>query len=417
MNFKKILVLCLCFLLFPLSVYSAEECILYISDHDTEDEFSERYTNTLQSFISGQRSNKKIKIEKFLGFNINTTESIELISMFCKKNIPKALILMVGESNYYNVYGFAKFMNKKENDNALTEDQSKKTVKDINTEIADIYSAYKKGSINPSVEAAYKAVIPEANGKIFRPTVLPEFYALDEDFSNDANVNLMSAVSMYKHSWDLIRNKEYDKAKEFLNNILEKKYVYSMFYYALASAYLAESEPDCEKKALKLLEEGILLDPLDKKNICYKGIMSMFMMYKGEITSEILFFSRALNKCFLNISDEISAINAINTPDYDSKIEIIDDWILSDFDEIQKICYSLKIPFIFASYPDNADINSLIYGHVKDSAKSAYVENKIDKSENNDGTEVIAVPEKTDSYIYDIAKNMYKFLKEKGIVY
>ncbi|MBQ3834914.1 MAG: hypothetical protein II816_05300 [Elusimicrobia bacterium] len=417
MNFKKIFVLCLCFLLFPFSVSFSDDAILYISDHDTDDEFSERYTNTLQSFISSQRANKKIKIEKFLGFNINTTESIELINMFCKKNIPKAIVLMVGESNYYNVYGFAKFMDKKDRESETDIVQNKKNVKEINSEMSDIYNSYKESSVNPSVKAAYGAVFPVENGKIFHPSVVPEFYALDEKFTFESNVNLMSAVSMYKHSWDLIRNGEYDKAKEFLNNILKKKFVYSMFYYALSSAYLAENGKDCEKKALKLLEEGILLDPLDKKNICYKGIMSMFMMYKGEITSEILFFSRALNKCFLNISDEISAINAINTPDYDSKIEIIDDWILSDFDEIQKICYSLKIPFIFASYPDNADINSLIYGHVKDSAKSAYVENKIDKSENKDGTEVIAVPEKTDSYIYDIAKNMYKFLKEKGIVY
>ncbi len=405
MNFKKFLVLCFSVLLFPFSVSMAGDTILYISDHDTDDKFSQRYTSALQSFISSQRQNNKIKVEKFLGFNINTTESIELIKMFCKKNIPNAVVLMVGESNYYNVYGFAKFMNRNEQNDGQNEQQDSKTLFEINSKMSKIYDIYKDSSVDPAVEAAYKAVLPGQNIKDFRPVVIPKFYALDKDFKKENAINFMAAASMYRHAWDLIRNKEYDKAKEFLNNILSNKHASSMFYYALSSACLAENKKGCEKEALRLLEEGILIDPLDKENICYKGLMSMFVMYKGEITSEILFFSRSLNKCFVNISDEISAINAINTPDYDSKIGIIDDWILFDFGEIQKLCYTFGIPFIFASYPDNVDINSLIYGYIKNSSRSAYIENKIDEQKSYD------------LYIRDIAKKMYEFLKEKNIVY
>ena len=421
MNFKKIFILCFMILVFPLSVVSADDVILYISDHDPDNDFNKRYSNTLQSFISRERKNKKIKIEKFLGFDINTTESMELFMMFNRKKIPKALILMVGESNYYNVYGFSKFMKARQSSVEDTDDRNKKDIFEINSEMAKIYEPYKKKDVNPSIEAAYKAVMPAQSNNVFRPKVIPEFYALKEGFSVGQE-NIASAVYLYKHSWDLIRNKEFERAKEFLEGILEKENVPAMFYYAMASAYLDEGAANSEENALKFLEEGILIDPLNKENVCYKGLISMFMMYKGEITSEILFFSRSLNKSFLNISDEISAITAINTPDYDSKIEIIDDWILFDFEEIQKRCYRLQIPFIFASYPDNENINSLISEQVKNYSKSAYVENNITKHKNDENTQDSKeddepeINEDSESYIYLIAEKMYYFLKGKGIV-
>lgn len=421
MSFKKILILFLIIFLFPLSVFSADEVILYISDHDPDNDFNKRYSNTLQSFISREKKNKKIKIEKFLGYDINTTTSIELFMMFNKKKIPKALILMVGESNYYNVYGFSKFMKSRQSSDANNDEQNNKDVFVINSEMSKIYEPYKKTEINPSVEAAYKAVLPPQSDKIFRPKVVPEFYVLDKEFPS-AQENVVSASHLYKHAWDFIRNKEFDRAKDFLEGILEKKNVPAMFYYAMASAYLDEGAENSEEKALKYLEEGILIDPLNKENVCYKGLMSMFMMYKGEITSEILFFARSLNKSFLNISDEISAITAINTPDYDSKIEIIDDWILFDFEEIQKRCYRLQIPFIFASYPDNENINSLVSEQVKNYSKSSYVDNKIIKHKNDENSQESNEDKKSnfsedsDSYIYYIAEKMYYFLKGKGIV-
>lgn len=423
MNFKKIFVLCLIFLLFPFCIASADDIILYISDHDPDNDFSKRYVNTLQSFISRNKKNKKVRIERFLGIDINTTESLELFSMFNRKIIPKTLILMVGESNYYNVYGFAKFMNARQSAERSGDEQEKDLYK-LNSKMEKIYEPHKQVPVNPSVKAACNAAVPVPDKKVFHPGVFPEFYFLKERDKFEANdSNVLSTTQLYKHAWELIRNEQFDIVKEFLGNIIRTNPSRSMFYYALSSAYLAENAKDCEKKALKCLEDGILVDPFNKENVCYKGMMSMFMMYKGEITAEILFFSRSLNECFLNISDEISAINAINTPDYDSKIEIIDDWILFDFDEIQKRCYRLEVPFIFASYPDNDNINSLVHEHLRNSSKSSYIENKIGKVKDVEGEhsleegETLEETEDSDSYIYGIAEKMYNFLQDKGIVY
>ncbi len=411
MNFKKFI---LCFLFFVFYVpFVFADSLLYISDNVfADDEFDNRFIKTLQSFIDGSNSeendakdgkkNKKIKIEKFSGSDINTTESIELFDMFSKSTTPKALILMVGESNYYNLYGFSKFMN---NRNGINEEEEiiRKNLYEINSEMKKIYEPFIEdaGTAKQAVKAAYKSIIDEPDNKLFRPKVIPEFYALRDDFKKD--INIFGAVQSYRHAWDLIRNKEYDKAKEFLSSLIESR-IQSMFFYALASAYLDEGSDGCEVKALKLLEEGILTDPLNKENVCYKGVMSLFMMYKGEITAEVLFFSRALNKSFSNISDEISAITAINTPDHNNKIQIIDDWIIFDFDEIKKRCFTHKVPLIYASYPDNSEMNDLISRYAKNSSNVSFVENKFNQSQ------------ELDSYIYKTAENMYNFLKEKKIL-
>lgn len=401
MNFKKLIVAC--FFVFTFSfLYASDGSILYISDNmQLNNVFDQKYVDMLQGFINENNSNK-IQIKKFLGFDINTTESIELFEMFNKDSIPKALILMVGESNYHNLYGFSKYMNNRNRVQNIKK-QNRKNLYEINIEMNRIYAPFKENFAKQVFGTAYRSVISGSAKKTFSPKVIPSFYALNKDFKKDNNV--LAAVQPYRHAWMLIRNKEFDKAKTFLQNIIEKKSSQSMFYYALSCIYLMENkEEKSELKALKLLEDGILVDPLNKENVCYKGLMFLFMMYKGEITSEILYFSKALNKCFLNISDEISAIAAINTSDYKRKIEIIDDWILFDIDEIKRKCYNLKIPLIFASYPDDLQINSLISKHVQNSSNTTYIDNKNGQNED------------IDFFVYRIAKKMYEFLKENKII-
>lgn len=401
MNFKKLIAAC--FFVFTFSfLYASDGSILYISDNiRLNDDFDQKYIDMLQEFINDNKRNK-IQIKKFLGFDINTTESIELFDMFNKDSIPKALILMVGESNYHNLYGFSKYMNNRNRVQNIT-NKNRKNLYEINSEMNRVYASFKENFAKQVFGTAYKSVISSSAKKTFTPKVIPNFYALNKDFKKDNNI--VAAVESYRHAWTLIRAKEFDKAKSFLQNLIEKKSSQSMFYYALSCVYLMENkEENCELKALKLLEEGILVDPLNKENVCYKGLMFLFMMYKGEITSEILYFSRALNNCFLNISDEISAITAINTPDHKKKIEIIDDWILFDIDEIKRKCYNMKVPLIFASYPDDLKINSLIYKHVQNSSNTTYIDNKTGKDEDKD------------FFIYRIAKKMYEFLRKNKII-
>ena len=177
-----------------------------------------------------------------------------------------------------------------------------------------------------------------------------------------------------------------------------------MLYYALGSAYLYENNKDCEFKALQCFEDGILVDPLNKNNICYKGLVLLYMLYKGEITAEVLYFARGLNEYITFPNEELEAIMAINTVDYDKKIKVINDWILSDMEKLKNKAIVSNTKLIFTSYPEDLPINSLISEYVKNTSRVLYVDNKMDVKDNSD------------SVIYRFAKKMYDFLKENKII-
>ena len=128
---------------------------------------------------------------------------------------------------------------------------------EINSEMNRVYASFKENFAKQVFGTAYKSVISSSVKKTFTPKVIPNFYALNKDFKKDNNI--VAAVESYRHAWTLIRAKEFDKAKSFLQNLIEKKSSQSMFYYALSCVYLMENkEENCELKALKLLEEGNL---------------------------------------------------------------------------------------------------------------------------------------------------------------
>lgn len=382
-------------------VYGEGKNILYISDNiHFSDSFDVKYTDMLQNFIDEDYGKNKINIKKISRFDINTTECFEALEMFNKQYLPEAVILMIGEANYHNLYGFSSYM-KNRNKEKSKSIPIPKNLKTINEEMAEVYGLRGKSAFDEAVNAAYREIL-NRNTKKFKPKVIPDFYALRDNFVIDKNI--LSTIESYRHVWSIIRDKQFDKAKEFIGAILEKKPSQSMLYYALGSIYLMEHKESAELKALKIFEDGILVDPLNKENLCYKGLVLLFMMYKGEITSEVLYFARALNGCVADISDEISAITAINTPNYDKKIQVIDNWILYDIDAIKQICDKTKIRLIFASYPADVQINGLINKYVSKSGNMLFFDNDVNTKES------------VDFLIYRLARNMYTFLKNNKII-
>ncbi|MFA7074854.1 MAG: hypothetical protein WC234_06685 [Endomicrobiaceae bacterium] len=389
------------FVVFSSIVYAADANILYISDNiHLTDSFDAKYVDLIQNFIDEDYGKGKIQIQKISRFDINTTECFEFLEIFNQKKLPKAVILMIGEANYHNLYGFSTYIQN------IDKDKPKiipvpKTLKQVSKEISEIYGADKESG-NKIVDIAYKQII-NGGRKDFNPKVIPDFQVLKKDFSIDNNI--LSSVEVYRHAWTLIREKKYEKAKEFLEAVLDKKPSLSMLYYALGSLYLIEQKENAEINALKIFEEGILVEPFNRNNLCYKGLILLFMMYKGEITAEVLYFSRALNFCVPNISDEISAITTINTPNYEKKIQVIDKWILYDIAKIVQICNSENIKLVFTTYPVDVEVNKVISDDlVKGSHNTFFFSNKVSPDEN------------ADFRIYKLAKSMYSFLKNNRII-
>lgn len=400
MKFKLLLTSFL-FIIFYSIAYSAETNILYISDNiHLTNSFDTKYIDMIQKFIDDDYGKNKIQIQKISRFDINTTECFEFLEIFNQKKLPKAVILMVGEANYHNLYGFSTYIQNRDKDKSKSI-PIPKTLQQVNKEMAVIYGLEKEQILNKVIDVAYKQVI-NGGKKDFKPKVVPKFFVLKDKFSIDNNI--LSSVEVYRHAWSLIREKQFDKAKEFLNAVLDKKPSQSMLYYALGSLYLIEQKENAESNALKAFEEGILVEPFNKNNLCYKGLILLFMMYKGEITAEVLYFSRALNFCVANISDEVSAITTINTPNYDKKIQVIDKWILYDIAKIAQICNNENIKLIFTTYPVDVEVNKVISDHVNGSDNTFFFSNKVSPDEN------------VDFKIYRLAKSMYSFLKDNKII-
>jgi tetratricopeptide (TPR) repeat protein len=388
MKFKIFLLL---FISLATSVF-AEKSVLFITDNvSLSDSFNMKYTKSLQDFIDKDFGKDKIVLKDFSKFGINTTQCIELCNMLSRQNNSEAIILMVGLSNYHNLYGFSSYM-KSIGNIRLSIKESNLDIREINNKMLKIYSFAKETILS----MVYKK-ITGTQTKVFKPKVIPTFYALDNNFNTDNNI--VASVETYKKSRELIKEKKFDEAKTLLQSALNKNPAQSMLHYALGSVYLAEDK-DSQSKALQCFEEGILVDPLNTNNICYKGLSLIYMMYQGNITSEVLYFAKELDKYLPQTNEDVDAILSINTVDYNKKMEYINDWILSDINKLEKFSYKSNIKLIFLGYPKEDKINNLISNYVKNSSRIMFLD-----TDNNSTLDTYVMAEKT-----------YKFLKENNVL-
>ena len=389
-------------LLFVSNVSFSEESILYITDNThISDSFNIKYIDMLQSFVDDDFGKNKVNISNVSRFDMNTTQCVEFFDTLYNRRHQDAIVLMIGDSNYHNLYGFSKYMKSIRMDTPVTIKEPK-DIYEINNEMLKLYAVAKKNTLTKVVSGVYNTIMGTGSEVVFVPKVIPNFYVLNNSFSKDDN--FMATMNTYRYAWSLIKSEKYEEARIFLHSIIEKKPSQSMLYYALGSAYLSENSKDCEFKALQCFEDGILVDPLNKDNICYKGLVFLYMLYKGDITAEVLFFARGLNEFITFQNDELESILSINTVNYDEKIKVINNWIVSDMDKIKNKAIRANTKLIFSSYPDDIPINALISDYVKNSSRVLYIDNKFDVKEN------------PDFIVYRVAKKLYNFLKEHKII-
>jgi len=281
--------------------------------------------------------------------------------------------------------------------------QTNKSLREINEDIRNIYEQKISVNANSLIKVAGKQMFSSGKHK-FKPKVIPNFYVFGDNFKEDPNT--IGSVSAYSYAWQLIRDKKYSQAKDFLWNIIAKKPSHSMFYYALGSLYLLEQKYNCEAEALKAFEEGILVDIRNPRNMCYKGLIYMFMSYKGEISNDILYFARAVYGTAGDVSEEITAINALNTSNYEIKNKTVIDWALSDLDKIRQLYASNNINLVFASYPDETKINEVVKSHIEENNNNGilFFQNKLESTGNMDYS------------LYTLSKKMFSFLRDRKII-
>ena len=400
MKFKFLFILSF-LLLFTVYVF-ADKSILYITDNThMSDVFNTKCVDMLQSLADDDYGKGQVNIVNVSKFDMNTTQCLELFDTLYSKKHQDAIMLMIGDSNYHNLYGFSSYIKDRDKDKPIII-KPLKNIYEINNEMLKKYAPTKKSTLTKIVGNVYNTLLGAGKDVIFEPKVIPNFQALNKDFTVDDNI--IASMSIYVYAWDLIRKAKYYEAISFLQSIIEKKPSQSMLYYALGSAYLSEHAENCEQKALQCFEDGILVDPLNKDNLCYKGLVFLYMMYEGEITAEVLFFVRELSEYITFPSDDMEAILNINTVDYNEKLKVINSWILSDMEKLKNKAIKSNTKLIFINYPDDIPVNSLISEYVRNSSRVFYIENKFDIGDN------------LDFIVYRIASKIYDFFKKNNII-
>lgn len=413
MSFKKIIIAVCCMFAFTIAAGAAGDKqnvkrVAYFGDSIV---FKDTYlfTSMLQLLLDKYAGENKVHVDNYAFFDMNTAQVSELFTDNSLK--PDLAIILSGEANFLNLTGFYEYYMSSRQGAAKTNfpsDISKEAVLKLNRKVASAYGVDKHGKVQDEtvLSAVMKATFG-LNGKdTFKPKVIPEFKLLtNPDYLE--SINLMARVYYYNDAWESIRNGDFSGAVKILSSFTSAgDAIDPSAYYMLGIIVLNISEPDIET-ALKYFTTGILLNPYDINNPCYKGLAVVYMSFKGELSAEALFFARLLRNYTLDLIPEINAITAINVINYNEKIKSINTWIEDDFKTIRRLAAINNVPVLFLDYPKDVLANVPI----KDFAQAAgvpFVDNSAFLSMLDEAT--------INSWYMAVARNTVEQIKEKNLL-
>jgi tetratricopeptide (TPR) repeat protein len=324
------------------------------------------YSSVLQNVFDKEFGKNKTEVKTYSFFDLNTSQALRLAQALLEENKDvHCLILTVGEGNFYNLNGFSGYLSYEgkylPRQSVISPDDSDASFK-LNLAMADFYNSIsatpQSSKLKYSASAAYRQIAKSSprlfNG--YRAKVIPSFVLLRPDAGQFSTASFSDGNKLV---WSYIGKKQYLKAEELLQEMLSADPLNSGIYYALGSLRLTSDKKQAEA-ALAAFEDGILTNPFDPNNKCYKALALMYMSYKGKIVNEILYFSGVLKSFIGETNPEINAICAMNSADYDDKIYDVNRWIISDVKRIDDLCRQKGVRLIVGGYPAGFKAESVL---------------------------------------------------------
>jgi hypothetical protein len=399
------------FLLFPLYAADkkAKSSVLFVADSIVlGNNGVKEYSSVLQNMFDKEYGKNKVEVKSYSFFDLNTSQALKLIRYLLEKQQnAQYVILMTGEGNFYNLNGFSDYLlyeGKYLPSKAVIAPEDSDAVFKLNLAVADFYNSISASANSPfkySASAAYRQ-IAGSPPKIFngyRAKIVPSFEFLRSESKLSSDV---SFADKNKAVWNYIGQKQYDKAEGLLREMLSDYPLNSGIYYALGSLRLTSSKKYADA-ALAAFESGILTNPFDSDNKCYKALSLMYMSYRGKILNEILYFSGVLKSFIGEISPEINAICAINTADYEEKISEISKWVMSDTKRIDDLCRQKGVALIINGLPSGTKSESVLK-NILYSTNTIFVDNSsINALKSSD----------RDKVYQEMAENLFAAVKRK----
>lgn len=373
------------------------------------------YSDVLQLLFDKEYGSGKVSVYNYSFFDMNTSQCLKLAGdlLSAPDNKTEFIVIMAGEANHYNLNGYTDYLSSQglyAPQNAFIEGSDIDSVKKLNTGVASMYNspaAYSdKASFQYAFSAAYRSIAGSSPKKIggYVPKIIPSFMILAQG-NAEKPVPAASFRAKYKLVWDFVGSRKYKEAQDLLEEMLRGSPLDSSLYYALGAVYLADKNNSGVNEALKMFEEGILVNPFDKSNKCYKGLSVIYMSYDGAIIPEILYFSGVMKSYLGELIPEINSITALNTADYDSKVRMINEWVLNDIKKMDELCKSKGVRLLVADYPLDSKVsaflrNALSFGNI------IFIESKA--AEGGDGP-----PADSSSIYAETAKNVMEAINKQ----
>ncbi|MDR3113074.1 MAG: hypothetical protein LBU09_01725 [Endomicrobium sp.] len=324
------------------------------------------YSSALQGMFDKEYGKNKIEVKDYSFFDLNSSHAMKLARSLLKKNQDvQCVIVTVGEGNFYNLNGFADYLSYEGKYlplKAVISPNEPDAAFKLNLSVADFYNSIavtaQSSRLKYSASAAYRQIAGNApktfNG--YRAKIIPSFVLLRADSNPFAAASFSDNNKLV---WSYIGKKQYSKAEELLLKMLDDDPLNSGIYYALGSLKITRDKKQADA-ALSAFENGILANPFDANNKCYKALALMYMSYRGRIVNEILYFSGVLKSFIGEANPEINAICALGRSDYDDKIYNINRWIISDLKRIDDLCRQKGVLLIISGYPSGAKAESVL---------------------------------------------------------
>ena len=149
MKFKFLFISAMLF--FVSGIIFAEKSILYINDNThVSNYFNIKYIDMLQSLIDDDLGKNNVNVNNFSMFDMNTSQCLEVFDNIYSKNHQDAIVLMIGDSNYHNLYGFSKYI-KSRYLNEPVEIKAPRNIYEINSEMLKLYAGTDKNTLTKVV--------------------------------------------------------------------------------------------------------------------------------------------------------------------------------------------------------------------------------------------------------------------------
>jgi tetratricopeptide (TPR) repeat protein len=294
------------------------------------------YPRQLEDLLNLALDDKRIKVINRGKPAQNTTQLIDEIQYDINAIRPNLIILMTGDANKWNFFGYQKYLKRKSLFSVLNDQIYR----------VRIFKLVKLLCFDIKTRSKSEIFI---DNKIMKTTKIYKHSNKNNKSYYKGSVSRAKnyGISYNDTGWAYKNQGEYDKALMCFKEGLKANPADSRNYSAIGWIYIDQGEYD---KALKWLKAGIKMNPVDTNG--YNGIGRIYKD-QGKYREAIEFFKNS-EKFNPELKDFIKMFEAGEN----INVKIVD-WVSDDIEKIIKICKENQVTIMLQDYPEHAEFSDV----------------------------------------------------------